>query len=457
MTPLKKLMKARTHVVMRAPFFGTLLLRLQLVENAKAESLSTDGSSLYFNADYVRDATHAHLQYLCARLALASGLQHHLRMHDRQENAWQMASIFSTSHVLRENGFELPEQADPRWLGKTVEQIYAEIVQDVPPEPQSQPQGGAGDGADDQQSDQPQDDASDDDQPDDDVHPTPDEEDDQADEDERDAQGQGDDDDQGASEDRSDAPSDDNQPETRDYQGSGSLVSPDVSESERRRAEAKCKAALSAAERADPGAIAGDLEHEIRALLDPKADWRDLLRRWMTRLDEIDYTWRKPNRRFVHQRMYLPSSEPTHPTGIGHLVVLIDASASMPDDKLDAALTEIASICEEMRPEGVEIVVHDTSVRSIEHLDEGEDLDTLRVTARGGTIIEPCVTCVNHMLQHIEIACCLWFTDLEFSSHDVANAKEAWQDDVPLLWINYGAETDKPFGDEIVTMGENDV
>ena len=53
MNAAEKLVKARTELVLRHPFFGVLALRLEPQPRADVETCATDGERLFYNERFV--------------------------------------------------------------------------------------------------------------------------------------------------------------------------------------------------------------------------------------------------------------------------------------------------------------------------------------------------------------------------------------------------------------------
>lgn len=73
------------------------------------------------------------------------------------------------------------------------------------------------------------------------------------------------------------------------------------------------------------GKLSANIDIFINEILNPKLNWKSLLRQYVNNLAKNDYNWRKPNKRFIHKNIYMPSlmSE-----SLGDVVVIIDNSGS---------------------------------------------------------------------------------------------------------------------------------
>ena len=162
-------------------------------------------------------------------------------------------------------------------------------------------------------------------------------------------------------------------------------------------------------------------------LLEPKKDWRELLREYVTTTcSGKDYsTWRKPNRRYVGMDMLMPS---TISESMNDIVVAIDMSGSIGTEEQIAFLSEVKGICEQVNPNKVHVMYWDTEVCGHEVYLQDE-LDTLTKSTKpvggGGTMVE-CVP--TYMAEHnIKPECVVVLTD-----GYLGGSWGQWA--VPVLW-----------------------
>lgn len=132
------------------------------------------------------------------------------------------------------------------------------------------------------------------------------------------------------------------------------------------------------------GKMKGNVDRSITELLQPKVDWREALREFVTSFcqDKDVSTWRKPNRRWVDQDVYLPS---VVGETVGPLVVAIDTSGSIYGDVLNEFLSEVVSICDSVTPERIDLLYWDTRVAGHEKYEQGSFSGLMQSTKpRGG-------------------------------------------------------------------------
>lgn len=159
------------------------------------------------------------------------------------------------------------------------------------------------------------------------------------------------------------------------------------------------------------GSNAGGLDRELGDLLEPKVDWRELLREFVKTTCRARDTssWRKVNRRFLGTGTYMPSMIGQK---VGHLVVGIDTSGSIGSEELSVFLSEVKAIAEEVNPSAVDLLYWDGEVAGHETYDEatvGSIVESTKPKGGGGT--SP--SCVSKYLNDNKIVpeCVIMLTD----------------------------------------------
>jgi predicted metal-dependent peptidase len=137
---IKRLSTSRAALVLDHPFFGSLALKLKLIEDAsKTDTMATDGRAIFYAPEFVAECTDPELVGVFAHEVLHPAMQHHTRRGERDPERWNHACDYAINPILKDSGFTLPEGAllDPAYAGMTAEQIYARL-------PESQGDGGPG-------------------------------------------------------------------------------------------------------------------------------------------------------------------------------------------------------------------------------------------------------------------------------------------------------------------------
>lgn len=185
------------------------------------------------------------------------------------------------------------------------------------------------------------------------------------------------------------------------------------------------------------GKLGGNQSRELGSLIEPKVDWREQLREFVssTAVGKDISTWQRVNRRWLQHDMYMPS---TITETVGRIVVGIDTSGSIGTAELSAFLSEVQGICLNAKPERVDLLYWDTEVAGHEMYTQ-EQLGTLASSTKpaggGGTDVR----CVSKYLKDNQIKpeCVIILTD-GYLGGDWGT----WN--VPVLWVIVGGNTAVP-------------
>lgn len=185
---------------------------------------------------------------------------------------------------------------------------------------------------------------------------------------------------------------------------------------------------------------AGGDETAFGELLQPQVDWRKLLREFVTECasGKDVSTWRKPNRRYLSDDVYLPSLQSET---VDEVVVGIDVSGSTwCGQDLPAFGTELASIMDMVKPKKVHVIYWDTAVAGHQTFEDGQfALSECKPVGGGGTTAS---VLFDYMRKHkLNPSGVVNFTDGEVGSN--------WgRSDWPTLWCITGNAT-APFGTSV--------
>lgn len=174
------------------------------------------------------------------------------------------------------------------------------------------------------------------------------------------------------------------------------------------------------------GKLGGNVHRGLGEVLEPKVDWKQQLADFIqeTCQGNDEATWRRPNRRFLHEDTYLPS---THSEAIGKLVFGIDTSGSIGGKELTAAVGEFVSLCKMMNPTEVHLMYWDTRVAGHEIYKQG-DFDQILTSTKpaggGGTCVLDMARKVHEMTDVVAV--------VNVTDGYVGNDFGQWN--VPTLW-----------------------
>lgn len=174
----------------------------------------------------------------------------------------------------------------------------------------------------------------------------------------------------------------------------------------------------------------GNADRALGDLLEPKVDWKEQTMDFVQDVSQGDdeASWRKVNRRFVGQDIYLPSmiSET-----IGELVITADTSYST-HYVFPIFMSEIAHICKIAKPAAVNLIYWDDGVQVVERYmpDEYDDMrNSTKPSGGGGTQIATVADYVYENFRDTAVAC------INLSDGEIPGSwtgKHGWG--MPTLW-----------------------
>ncbi len=184
------------------------------------------------------------------------------------------------------------------------------------------------------------------------------------------------------------------------------------------------------------GTGTGGMDRELEGLMEPKIDWREVLREFVksTCSAKDKSSWRRVNRRFLSTGVYMPTLIGEK---VGHLVIGVDTSGSVGAEELAEFLSEVKGIAEEVNPETVDLLYWDGEVAAHETY-TGATVSSIVQSTKpaGGGGTSP--SCVSTYLKEKSIVpeCIIMLTD-GYVGSDWGNEWTA-----PLLWVIVGGNDD---------------
>ena len=388
---IRRMRRCILSLLSTQPFFGSLAFRMRLVEDHSCNNIAANGVEIRYNPKWVtQDANADEITLAIAHIVMACGLKHHLRRNERDYHRWQEASHLVTRPFLHNAGLT----KETGGLDMSVEKAYQTLPDPpsstLPPPTPPLPAGG--------RQPTPASGASQPDQNQSGLDPQPT---------------------TGASQTSDPSPIPSPQPgEVQDAPdpapGSGDQTLPSdqfarTREQSTREASQEWDEAMHQAVTfaKGQGHIPQDIQEMVSSIHRTTTDWRTLLHRFMTDSARNDYTWSRPNRRFIDAGLYLPS---LHSQGMPPIIFAIDTSGSMDSAALNLIWTEVRQAVNDVDPELVTIIQCDTVVHSIQDYRPDELPERLQIKGRGGTAYIP-------VFQEVDLrtppACLIYLTDLE--------------------------------------------
>ena len=386
----KKLVAARTRLILDKPFLGALVLRLplQAADPGWCQQTYTDARTFYYNAAYIDSLNFDQAQFVLSAEAMHCALSHFNRRGHRDPSRWALACDHAVNLILLEEGLIAPPDAprDENYRGMTAEEIYHLLSADLDDETP----------ADDSDGETPRDDG---------ASPPP-----------------------SAQQDRNRGS--DPRPDGDAPGGSTAPapMPPPVSEPEKDRLQQQWQQRLAgAAQQAQQAGKMGEgMARLIELFLQPKLPWRAVLARYMNGVSRNDYSYARPSGRRGDPAIY-PSLRGTQ----ADLVVAVDVSGSIDDDELDEFICEIDALKAQVQAR-VTLLTCDSTItgdspwvfEAWEHCELPDEVD-----GRGGTDFRPVFEWIEAQDQRPDLL--IYFTDAQ-------GRFPAVEPDYPSLWLVKG-------------------
>ncbi|CAG9180497.1 hypothetical protein LMG23992_04257 [Cupriavidus laharis] len=342
-----RISKQRSQLILSQPFFGALLMRLQLVEDPSCKTFWVDGVSLGYNPAYVATLSDLELRGSLAHEVLHPANGHCWRRGVRDAARWNQACDYAINPLVLNAGLQLPAGAliDGRFLGKSAEEVYAMLRQEasdqappqVPPQPQ-QEGNGEGDGG---------------------SPPQPDGQDGNA---------------EGTAGD---------EPSQASPEFSPGEVRQQPQADQQTLANEWKVATMQAAKAAQMrGKLPGELSAMVESATRASVDWRAVLHRFAFEQTRSDYSWAMPNRRYTHMGLYLPA---LHDQSVGDAVFVRDTSGSVFDETQRQFGAEIEAVFASLQPRRLFVLDCDTRIAQVQCFERGQAIELGAICGGGGT------------------------------------------------------------------------
>lgn len=124
----QKLTRARTQLLLQYPFFGTLALRLRLVEDASRQTMAVDGRSMFYNPTFIESLSPGLTRACIAHEVMHCVYEHPSRRNNRDHRRWNIAADYVINAVLTDCGFDfedLPVLLNKAYDGMSTDQVYS--------------------------------------------------------------------------------------------------------------------------------------------------------------------------------------------------------------------------------------------------------------------------------------------------------------------------------------------
>lgn len=185
------------------------------------------------------------------------------------------------------------------------------------------------------------------------------------------------------------------------------------------------------------GKLPAEMARLLAALIEPQVDWRSEIINFTQQTSKEDYTFKRPNRRFLSNGFVLPT---LHSEELGTLVFAGDTSGSVSPKEIDEYTADMIHAFGTIPLRELLVIWCDSYIPhdGIQSFMKGDDI-ILKPVGGGGTDFRPPFRYVED--NDIEVAGMIYLTDGECS-------RFASEPDYPVLWVIYGGNKDfnPPYG-----------
>lgn len=379
-SPLEKIQQAKLYIVQNLCFYGSIYWRLKVHEDKTCETAWTDGVSMGYNVEWLGQHTIMQITGVFIHEILHVILKHHLReqlnpVYQEHHLKFNMACDYALNPtVLAQPKLELPHGVlldMTRFPDNLAEQIFTELTDDEVDQCRDGDPG-SGNGA-----------------------------------------GSG-------------AAGDPMIGEVRPFkEGKGSAAEKDQ---EAQKIDQWIKSASMKATNA--GSMTDGLREQIKGLTTPTVHWEDELQFITESVCKNNYTWQRPNPRYMSTGCYLPTMNGYETPD---MLYFVDTSGSLNSYQILQIKSEIRHILDQFSIRVI-VVYWDTEFQGMEVFEPEDIFDPgwdLNIKGRGGTDFTDVLDWLEENQYEFDFdpKAVIFFTDLECSNYPDG------QPDLPWLWV----------------------
>ncbi len=334
---IDKLTTARVGLLLKAPFFGNMATRMQLIDASEwCPTAATNGRNFYYNKKFVEKLSVKKLEFLFGHEICHCVFDHFGRVGSRDRQLSNIAQDFAVNQILVDEriGEKITEVKicyDSKYRGMAWEEIYDDLYEKAEKIPMDQLLKQLGELLDEHINE--------------------------------DGNGPG---------------------KEGDKDGKGKGM-PGMSKEDAQRIRDEIKEAMvQSAAAAGAGKVPAGIQRLIKDMTEPKISWRDLVRQEIQSIVRNDYSFTRPNRKSMHSGAILPGMKEATTIDIG---ISIDMSGSIGQEDATVFLSEVKGIVDQYEDFKINLWCFDTEIYNHKEFsqDNAEDLFEYEPQGGGGT------------------------------------------------------------------------
>jgi predicted metal-dependent peptidase len=333
---LDKLTTARVGLLLKAPFFGNMATRMQIIDASDwCPTAATNGRNFYYNRDFVSKLSTKKLEFLFGHEILHCVFDHFGRVGSRDRKLSNIAQDYAVNQILVDErvGQKIDEVQicyDSKYRGMAWEEIYDQLFEKAEKMSMEDLLKQLGDTLDEHI----------------------------------------------------------NEGAPGDEEGQGKSGKPTMSKEEAQAIRDEIKEAMiQSAAAAGAGNTPAGVQRLIKDLTEPKMNWRELIRMNIQSIIRNDYSFSRPNRKGLHSGAILPGMKNDETIDVA---IAIDMSGSIGVEDATVFLSEVKGIMDQYQDYAIDIWCFDTEIYAHERIthDNGDDLLSYEPKGGGGTDFE---------------------------------------------------------------------
>lgn len=120
------LIKAKSQLTIRHPYFGMLASRLKHESNEKINAYASNGKRFLYNPEFMARRNIDEIVFILTNCVMHHVLSHQQRRLNRRGSLWQLATDYAINNLLHQNGVSIPQGANfnEEYKGMYAEEIY---------------------------------------------------------------------------------------------------------------------------------------------------------------------------------------------------------------------------------------------------------------------------------------------------------------------------------------------
>jgi predicted metal-dependent peptidase len=121
----KQLLKAKSRLTLKHPYFGMLASRLKHESSEKISAYASNGVRFIYNPEFIAKRSEEEIMFILTNCVMHHILAHQQRRLGRKGSLWQLATDYAINNMLHKNGMHIPPGAN---FNEVYEKMYAEEI-----------------------------------------------------------------------------------------------------------------------------------------------------------------------------------------------------------------------------------------------------------------------------------------------------------------------------------------